>query len=85
MPAIAAAAFASMRAEIELTPAISVTDAIIVMSVLPIYGDVSPDAIVESINFGTPTGSARMALVAIAVPPDPPAARMPSNRPSPWS
>ena len=34
MPAIAAAAFASIKAEIELTPAISVTDAIIVMSAL---------------------------------------------------
>ena len=31
MPAIAAAAFASIVAETELTPAISVTDAIIVM------------------------------------------------------
>ena len=35
MPAIAAAALARIWAEIELTPAISVTDAIIVMSVLP--------------------------------------------------
>ena len=35
MPAIAAAAFARMRAEIEFTPATSVTEAIIVTSLAP--------------------------------------------------
>jgi hypothetical protein len=43
---------------------------------------VSPEAIVETISFGTPMGSARIACVAIAVPPEPPSARMPSSRPS---
>ena len=33
-----------------------------------------PEAIVETISFGTPTGSARIASAAIAVPPDPPSA-----------
>ena len=42
----------------------------------------SPEAIVETISFGTPTGSARIAAVAIAVFPDPPAARTPWQRPS---
>ena len=42
----------------------------------------SPEAIVETISFGTPTGSARIACVAIAVPPEPPSARIPSSRPS---
>src|SRR5215207_5341809 len=37
---------------------------------------------VETISFGTPTGSARIAAVAIAVFPDPPAPSTPSIRPS---
>ena len=71
-----------MRAEIELTPATSVTDAISVRSLAPMYARVSPAATVETISLGTPTGSARIALVAIAVLPDPPAASTPSQRPS---
>ena len=42
----------------------------------------SPAAIVETISFGTPTGSARIAAVAIAVLPEPPAPSTPSIRPS---
>jgi gamma-glutamyltranspeptidase len=43
---------------------------------------VFPAATVETISFGTPTGSACIALVAIAVLPEPPAASTPSQRPS---
>ena len=82
MPAIAAAAFARMRAETELMPATSTTEAASSMSLAPTIGRVSPAAIVETISFGTPTGSARMASAAIEVLPEPPAASTPSQRPS---
>src|SRR5262249_13082060 len=62
---------ARIRSEIELMPAMSVTEAISVISVAPASARVSPAVVVESINFGTPTGSARIALVAITVFPDP--------------
>ena len=42
----------------------------------------SPEAIVDTTSLGTPTGSARMAAVAIAVLPEPPAASTPWQRPS---
>ncbi len=45
------------------------------------YGSVSPDAIVESISLGTPTGSARIAPVATDVFPDPPSPRTPASSP----
>ena len=65
MPAIAPAAFAMIRAETRLTPAMSTTEYIIVTSTAPTYGRVSPDATVETSSLGTPTGSARIARVAI--------------------
>ncbi len=74
MPARARAALAMIRAEIRLIPATSTTEYIIVTSTVPTYGLVSPDATVETISFGTPTGSARIAFVAIVVPPVPPSA-----------
>ena len=80
MPAIAPAAFAMMRAETLLTPEMSTTEYIIVTSTAPTYGRVSPDATVETSSFGTPTGSARIAGAAIDEPPEPPSARIPSNR-----
>ena len=41
----------------------------------------SPDAIVETMTFGSPTGSARIACVASVVPPEPPAEiRPPTSR-----
>ena len=82
MPAIAAAAFARIRAETELMPATSTTEAASSRSLAPTIGRVSPAAIVETISFGTPTGSARMASAAIEVLPEPPAASTPSQRPS---
>ena len=72
MPAIAAAALAMMRALRALTPAMSTTDAASIMSLSPMIGRVSEAAIVDTMSFGTPTGSARMACAAIEVPPEPP-------------
>ena len=60
-------------------PATSTTDAIIAMSTAPTYGATSPDAMVETISFGRPIGSARIAAVAIVVLPEPPAASTPSH------
>ena len=79
---MAAAAFARMRAETELMPATSTTEAASSMSLSPTIGRVSPAAIVDTISLGTPTGSARMASAAIDVLPEPPAASTPSQRPS---
>ncbi len=72
MPAIAPAAFARIRREIRFSPAMSTTEYIIVTSTAPTYGRVSPDASVDTISFGTPTGRARIACVTIAEPPEPP-------------
>ena len=77
MPAIAPAAFERMRADTWLMPAMSTTEYIIVTSTAPTYGRVSPEASVETISFGTPTGSSRMACVAIEEPPEPPRASDP--------
>ena len=54
------------------------------MSLGPTYGRTSAEATDETISFGMPTGSARIACVASAVPPEPPADTMPprSRRPS---
>ena len=83
MPASAPAALAMIRAETRLTPAMSTTEYIIVTSTEPTYGLVSPDATVETISFGTPIGSSRIACVASAEPPEPPSAPIASSRPSP--
>ena len=50
-----------IRAEIRLIPAMSTTEYIIVTSTEPTYGLVSPEATVETISFGTPIGSCRIA------------------------
>src|SRR3954470_17586599 len=52
-----------------------------VTSVAPTYGRVSPDATVETMSFGTPTGSSRIAAAAIEDPPEPPTAATPLARP----
>ena len=85
IPASAPAAFDMIRADTWLTPAISTTEYIIVTSTEPTYGLVSPDATVETMSFGTPIGSRRIAVVAIAEPPEPPSAPIASSRPSEWS
>ena len=61
-PASARAAFPKIRAEMRLIPATSTTECIIVRSVVPTYALVSPAATVETISFGTPIGSALIAL-----------------------
>ena len=61
MPASAPAALVRIRAEILLMPAMSTTEYIIVTSTEPTYGLVSPEATVETISFGTPIGSWRIA------------------------
>ncbi len=60
----------------------SMTDGISVMSVTSTYCAVLPEASVETISFGTPTGSVRIAAVIIAVPPPPPRPSTASMRPS---
>ena len=60
----------------------STTEYVIVTSAAPTYGRVSPEASVETISFGTPTGSTRIACAAIEELPDPPTERIPSSRPS---
>ena len=82
MPAIAAAALAKMRRDSELRPATSTTLAARIRSLWPMIDRVSDAAIVETIIFGTPIGSARAAAEAIEVPPEPPIASRPSRRPS---
>jgi hypothetical protein len=85
MPASAPAAFAMIRAETWFTPAMSTTEYIIVTSTEPTYGLVSPDATVETMSFGTPIGSSRIAWVTRAEPPEPPRPPIASSRPSAWS
>ncbi len=82
MPAIAPAAFARIRSEIRFSPEMSTTEYVIDTSVAPTYGRVSPEASVETISFGTPTGRPRIACAAIDELPEPPTERMPSSRPS---
>ena len=77
IPANACAALASTFSLMRLMPCTSVTEYIMQMSLGPTYGRVSPEAIVDTITFGTPTGSARIAGVASAVPPEPPAEMRP--------
>ena len=77
MPASACAALASTRSEMRLMPATSVTEYIMQMSDGPTYGFTSPEATVETITLGTPMGRRRMAGVASAVPPEPPAEMSP--------
>jgi hypothetical protein len=63
----------------------STTEYIMVTSLTSTYGSVLPDAMVETITLGTPTGRVRIAEVAIEVPPVPPMPRMPASWPSSYS
>ena len=81
MPQIAPAALARMRRDSGFSPAMSTTEYISVTSFTSTYGAVLPDAIVDTITFGTPTGSVRIAAVIIVVPPPPPRPSTPSKRP----
>lgn len=77
MPQIAPAALARIRRDSGLSPAMSSTEYIMVTSLTPTYGAVSPEAMVETMSLGTPTGSRRIAAVARAVPPPPPSPNTP--------
>src|SRR6188472_101759 len=81
---IALAALPSTCREMRLRPATSVTEYIMAMSEGPTYGATFDDATVDTISLGTPTGSARIAGVTSAVPPDPPAPMMPESSPA-WA
>src|ERR1700728_2878600 len=72
MPQIAPAALLRILRETRFKPAMSTTEGIMQISFMPTYGLVSPEASVETINFGKPYGSARMAAVAMTVPAEPP-------------
>ena len=51
------------------------------MSLSPTNCRTMPDASVLTITFGTPSGSARIAAVAMVVPADPPRPRTPDTSP----
>ena len=78
MPASAFAPLAKTCLEMRLSPWISVTEYIIMMSDEPTYSATSPDATVEIITLGIPIGSVRIAGVARAVPPEPAAEMIPA-------
>ncbi len=82
IPAIPAAAFVRIFSEIPLIPAMSTTEYIIAMSVVPTYGRVSPEATVETRSLGTPTGRACIAAEMREEPPEPPIPRIPWSLPS---
>ena len=65
-------------------PEMSVTEYIMQMSEGPTYGFTSPEATVDTMTLGMPIGSRRIAWVASAVPPEPPAEIRPprSRRPA---
>ncbi len=72
MPAAAWAALPMTVRLIALRPAMSVTACIIMISVGPTKPATLPEARVETMIFGTPTASARIASVTMAVLPEPP-------------
>ena len=70
------------RSREAVEPATSTMLGTITMSFSRTYGATLPLATVETMTFGSPSGSARMAAVPIAVPPDPPSDSTPCIRPS---
>ena len=81
MPASAPAAFVRIVSLIVLRPEKSATELSMTMSLMSTNGLVSPDAIVETMTLGTPSGSARIAAVPTVVPPEPPIASTPRSSP----
>ena len=80
-PAIARAACESTSRLTRLMPRMSTTELSMKMSLSPTNCRTMPDASVLIITFGTPSGSARIAAVAMVVPADPPRPRMPDTSP----
>src|SRR3712207_7196633 len=56
--------FRSIRADTSLMPAMSTTEYVMVTSLAPTYGRVSPEASVETMSFGSPIGRSRIAAAA---------------------
>ena len=83
-PAIARAAWERTVLLMRLRPAISATALSMKMSLSPTNWRTVPDVNVLSITLGTPSGSARIAAVAIEVPAEPPRpSTPPSSHPRP--
>ena len=72
MPARARAPLRNTLRVIRFNPEISATECIMMMSRVPTYGRVMPEAMVEIITFGRPNGNARITAVPSDVPMDPP-------------
>ena len=87
MPAIAAAALSKIEREISLRPRMSITECMTVTSPSPTNGPNArrPEALGETISFGTPTGSACMAAAPSSAPSAPPRHSTPCTRPAPYS
>ena len=83
MPAQASAARARMPTLIELRPAMSTTGYIIVRSLVPTYGRVSPATTVDTRTFGQPIGSAAATWLITKPALEPPSIITPDTRP--WS
>ena len=83
MPAIAWAALCRITRLSRFSPARSVTAGIIAMSETSTKGATSPEASVETMSFGRPSGSRRMPAVTIEVPPPPPMPTTPAMSPRP--
>ena len=78
---MASTALAIIFAEIELTPAISTTDANRAKSLSPTNDAALLLTSVETKTLGTPMGRFRIAKDAMVEPPLPPSAKTPSNSP----
>ena len=78
IPATALAALPRTTREMRLSPATSVIEYIMAMSAAPTYGATLPEATVDTITLGTPTGRACIAGVINAVPPEPPMPMIPA-------
>ena len=84
MPATAAAALSKIAREISFRPRMSITECMTVTSPSPTNGPNGrrPEALGETISFGTPTGSACMAAAPSSAPSAPPRHSTPAIRPS---
>ena len=84
MPAIAAAALSKIARATSFSPRMSITECITVTSVSPTNGPNArrPDALGDTISFGTPTGRACIAAAPSSAPSAPPRQRIPRIRPS---
>ena len=84
MPAIAAAALSKITRAIAFSPRMSITECMTTTSPSPTNGPNGrrPDALGETISFGTPTGSACIAAAPISAPSAPPRHSTPCTCPA---